>query len=105
MRGSLSSLTYDFDRGNDFSSNTIGIAYLNTMCGSASVGIVLDSHRSAQGTGSTFAHEMGHLFGIDHDDSRAYPTQTCARNIYMILHIEWLFLSLQVGVPVQTASV
>ena len=55
------------DRGNDFSGSTIGIAYLNTMCGSASVGIVQDRHRAALATGSTFAHEMGHLFGMDHD--------------------------------------
>ena len=54
-------------RGNDFSGNTVGIAYLNTMCGSASVGVVQDKHSSATGTGSTFAHEMGHILSMSHD--------------------------------------
>ena len=60
---------YLVNRGNDFTGSTIGIAYLNTMCGGASVGIVQDRHRAALATGSTFAHEIGHLFGMDHDNS------------------------------------
>jgi disintegrin/metalloproteinase domain-containing protein 28 len=64
--------------GNEFSGSTIGIAYLNTMCGSASVGIVKDRHRAALATGSTFAHEMGHLFGMDHDSGAcSCPDSLC----------------------------
>ena len=56
-------------RGNTFSGNTIGIAYLNTMCGSASVGVVSDRHYTTLATGSTFAHELGHIFDMGHDNS------------------------------------
>ena len=54
-------------RGNDFSGNIVGIAYVNTMCSLASVAVVQDRHTSALATGSTFAHETGHLLGLDHD--------------------------------------
>jgi hypothetical protein len=64
--------------GNDFDGSTIGIAYLRTMCGGASVGIVQDKHIPAQSTGSTFAHEIGHLFGMSHDSgSCSCPEQRC----------------------------
>ena len=56
--------------GRDLSQNTVGIAYLNTMCGSASVGVVQDGSRSTRSTGSTFAHELGHLFNLQHDTSK-----------------------------------
>lgn len=56
-------------RGHDLQGNTVGIAYLNTMCGSASVGVVQDRHSSASATGSTFAHEVGHLLSMEHDTS------------------------------------
>lgn len=58
-----------FNRGQDLSGNTVGIAYLNTMCGSASVGLVQDGSRSTSSTGSTFAHELGHIFSMEHDTS------------------------------------
>ena len=78
MQYSVSEISSDFShRGNDFSGSTIGIAYLNTMCGSASVGIVQDGHGSATATGSTFAHELGHLFNMGHDGSRCYLHIIC----------------------------
>ena len=40
------------------------------MCGSSSVGVVIDWHGSVAATGTTFAHEMGHLFGMSHDDGK-----------------------------------
>ena len=58
------------NRGQDLTQNTVGIAFLNTMCGSASVGVVQDGRRSTSSTGSTFAHEVGHLFNLDHDTSK-----------------------------------
>jgi hypothetical protein len=39
------------------------------MCGSASVGTVQDKHSSVTSTGSTLAHEVGHLLNLDHDSS------------------------------------
>ena len=39
------------------------------MCGVRSVALVKDSHYSALSTGSTFAHVMGLLFDMDHDNS------------------------------------
>lgn len=45
----------------------MGIAFLDTMCGSASVGVVQDRHLSTAGTASTFAHEMGHILSMEHD--------------------------------------
>ena len=45
----------------------MGIAYLNTMCGSASVGVVQDRHGLSSTTGSTLAHEIGHLLNMEHD--------------------------------------
>ena len=45
----------------------MGIAYLNTMCGLASVGVVQDRHTSTSATGSTLAHEVGHLLNMQHD--------------------------------------
>ena len=60
---------YATNRGQDLSGNTVGIAYLNTMCGSASVGVVQEGSRSTASSGSTFAHEVGHLFNLQHDTS------------------------------------
>lgn len=45
----------------------MGIAFLDTMCGSASVGVVQDRHLSTASTASTFAHEMGHILSMEHD--------------------------------------
>ena len=61
---------YFYFRGNDFDANTVGFAYVNTMCGSASVGTVQDRHSSVTSTGSTFAHEIGHLLDLGHDSCK-----------------------------------
>ena len=58
------------NRGQDLTQSTVGIAYLDTMCGSASVGIVQDGPRSTTSSASTFAHELGHLFNLEHDTSK-----------------------------------
>ena len=55
------------DSANDFQSNTVGIAYVDTMCGSLSVTVVQDRHNSVAATGTTLAHEIGHLFNMMHD--------------------------------------
>ena len=61
---------YFSNRGLDLTQNTVGIAFLNTMCGSASVGVVQDGPRSTTSSASTFAHELGHVFNLDHDTSK-----------------------------------
>ena len=65
-----------FIRGNDFDNNTVGQAYLDTMCSANSVGVVQDIHSSVQSTGSTFAHEVGHILSLEHDtrEFHTYPT-------------------------------
>ena len=42
------------------------------MCGSSSVGVVTDRHGSEVATGSTLAHEIGHLFDMDHDGGKLH---------------------------------
>jgi hypothetical protein len=51
----------------NLSGSTVGIAYLNTMCGGASVGVVQEGGRSTSSSASTFAHELGHVFNLQHD--------------------------------------
>ena len=98
-----------YNRANDFDGNTVGIAYLNALCGSASVGVVQDSHYSSASTGSTFAHELGHLFSCDHDISeclcicsivRMYIDCGCNAHSYSIL----LELSQNIVQPVSPPS-
>ena len=55
-------------RGIDLDGNTVGIAFLNTMCDKArSVGLSQDG-RSLSGVVTTAAHELGHIFNMKHDD-------------------------------------
>ena len=71
-----------YNRGQDLSASTVGIAYVNTMCGgSASVGVVQEAGRSTRSSGSTFAHEVGHLFNLQHDTSMF---NTCSQNITVL---------------------
>ena len=64
-------LPYHFEfskRANDFTMMRLGVASMNEMCSEHSVALVKDSHYSAVSTGSTFAHELGHLFDMYHDN-------------------------------------
>ena len=69
-------------RGNDFAGNTIGIAFIDRMCDLfSSVGVVEDRpSRSSSQVGSTFAHELGHLLSMDHDNSQ-----------YIIIHTHIIY--------------
>ena len=74
------------NRAIDFINNTIGIAYANTMCSPGSVAVVKDNHYSAISTGSVFAHMLGILFDMPHDNSEyfsvtLYVTKTNASAI------------------------
>ena len=61
-----------FLRGRDFRGQIVGLAYIGSMCyGSQSIGIVQDKSASIRSTGGTLAHELGHILGMKHDDSRS----------------------------------
>ncbi|XP_064381909.1 zinc metalloproteinase-disintegrin-like EoMP06 isoform X2 [Halichondria panicea] len=50
--------------------NTVGIANVRGMCSRLrSVGLTEDRGRSVESTGAIAAHELGHIFNMDHDDS------------------------------------
>ena len=54
--------------GISFAGSTIGIAFTGTMCSSShSVGLVEDRGRDLNHVISTTAHELGHIFGMNHD--------------------------------------
>lgn len=52
--------------------STVGLAFVGTMCSFRnSVGLTQDGGRgSVVGVASTAAHELGHIFNMQHDDGR-----------------------------------
>lgn len=53
----------------------MGRAYVGTMCSShhEATGVIVDSaEKTAAFTASILAHEMGHNFGMHHDNSSCY---------------------------------
>ena len=57
-------------RGIDLDEDTVGIAFTRTMCSdSNSVGVTQDGGASLDVVSSTAAHELGHIFNMDHDSS------------------------------------
>lgn len=53
--------------GQSMDSETIGIAYVNTMCSSnLAVGVVRD-YSSVVSVSSTASHELGHILSMVHD--------------------------------------
>lgn len=59
-----------FHRGIDLEGDTVGIAFLRTMCSdSDSVGVTQDGGKSLDKVGSTAAHELGHILNMEHDNS------------------------------------
>ncbi|XP_067295026.1 disintegrin and metalloproteinase domain-containing protein 28 isoform X2 [Pseudorasbora parva] len=53
----------------DLDGATVGLAFIGTLCGSHSTGIVQDHNSKAIAVGATMAHEMGHNLGMNHDSS------------------------------------
>ena len=48
----------------------MGIAFVGTMCqGFSSIGLTQDGLRGLAAVGSTAAHELGHIFSMEHDDN------------------------------------
>ena len=56
--------------GIDLDGSTVGIAFIGTMCTrSSSTGLTQDGlGRSLSSVTSTAAHELGHVFNMNHDD-------------------------------------
>ena len=54
--------------GVDIDGDTAGIAFLRTMCSdSNSVGVTQDGGGSLSSVASIAAHELGHIFNMNHD--------------------------------------
>ena len=58
--------------GRDLFGSTIGIAYIGGICNETGVGIVQDDSNSLDDVAVTMAHELGHLFSMEHDNRREY---------------------------------
>ncbi|CAB4041303.1 disintegrin and metallo ase domain-containing 28, partial [Paramuricea clavata] len=66
----------------NYDENVIGLAYVRTICNPGySAGIDSDTMSNAAFTGVVMAHEMGHNFGLFHDDGCAMcPSDGCIMN-------------------------
>ncbi len=59
--------------GIDIDASTVGIARLGTMCNRfSSIGVSQDGIRQLGGVVTTVAHELGHIFNMDHDDGEMF---------------------------------
>ena len=57
--------------GIDITGSTVGIAFVGTMCQRrSSTGLSQDGGRSLTSLATTVAHELGHIFNMDHDDGK-----------------------------------
>lgn len=59
-----------FIRGIDITGNTVGLAFVGTMCSQSNTGLTQDGGRSLAATVTTAAHELGHIFNMNHDDGQ-----------------------------------
>ena len=54
--------------GVEIEGDTAGVAYLTTMCSDTdSLGFTQDGGRSLSSVSSIAAHELGHIFNMNHD--------------------------------------
>ena len=84
--------------GTAMDSQTIGIAYVGTMCTSTlAVGIVHD-YSSALSVSSTASHELGHILSMVHDTGKVHI-------IYMVsLHLLCICMQATVSAMIQMAA-
>ena len=58
-------------RSIDFNGRILGVAPLGTMCrGRSAAGLTQDTGQSVAYVGSIAAHELRHIFNMEHDDGR-----------------------------------
>ena len=65
-----------FSSGQNIDGNTVGVALVGTMCNRfSSFGVTQDGTRTLTSVATTAAHELGHIFNMEHDDGERVQCQ------------------------------
>lgn len=79
-----------FLRGIDINGNTVGLAFIGTMCNRlAAIGFTQDGGRSLADTISTAAHELGHIFNMNHDEGMLGCSNCIMKCLSVCLSDRW----------------
>ena len=83
-------------RGIDINGGTVGIAFIGTMCSeNLAVGVTQD-FGTIEATGATAAHEMGHIFNMEHDDNSKQIHSLLSVSKVVIFDSEHFLLSIRI---------